>query len=89
MKENIISQQYLIYIVIAIIMGSIARILTRFNKYPSYPNGYLLNLVTGVVAPGLGAVALPALLAKNYFTITFLTLGIQHFRDVRKIERKA
>jgi|GEM_PF-3647505 len=28
MKEDIISQQYLIYIVIAIIMGSIARILT-------------------------------------------------------------
>lgn len=92
MKEDTISQQYLIYIVTAIIMGSLARILTiiqDYRQYPSYPNGYLINLVTGVVAAGLGAVAYPALLSKNYSAITFLTLGIQHFRDVRKIEKES
>ncbi|HBD63436.1 MAG TPA: YIEGIA protein [Clostridiales bacterium] len=91
MKE-MISQQYLIYIVTAMVMGSTARILTiiqDYRQYPSYPNGYLLNLVTGVVAAGLGAVALPALLAQNYSAITFLTLAIQHFRDVRKIEKES
>jgi hypothetical protein len=92
MKDEILSQQYLIYIVTAIIMGSAARILTiiqDYRQYPSYPNGYLLNLVTGIVAAGLGAVAFPALLAKNYSAITFLTIAIQHFRDVRKIEKES
>lgn len=92
MKEDIISQQYLIYIVTAIITGSLARILTiiqDYRQYPSYPNGYLINLVTGVVAAGLGAVAFPALLSKNYSAITFLAMGIQHFRDVRKLEKES
>lgn len=91
MKETI-SQQYLIYIITAIIMGSLARILTivqDYRQYPSYPNGYLLNLVTGVAAAGLGAVAFPALLSANYSAITFLTLAIQHFRDVRKMEKES
>lgn len=90
MKEEIISQQYLIFIGTAIVMGSLARILTiiqDYRQYPSYPNGYLLNLVSGIVAAGLGAVAVPSFLSKNYSAITFLTLGIQHFRDIRKIEK--
>lgn len=92
MKEEFISQQYLIYIVTAIIMGSLARILTivqDYRQYPSYPNGYLINLVTGVVAAGLGAVAFPALLSKNYSAVTFLAMGVQHFRDVRKLEKES
>ncbi len=92
MKEEIISQQELIFIGTAIVMGSLARILTiiqDYRQYPSYPNGYLLNLVSGIVAAGLGAVVVPAFLSKNYSAITFLTLGIQHFRDIRKIENES
>lgn len=92
MKEEIISQQYLVYIITAIIMGSLARMLTivqDYRQYPSYPNGYLINVVTGVVAAGLGAVAFPALLSKNFAAITFLSVGIQNFRDVRKIEKES
>ena len=92
MKEEIISQQYLIYIITAIVMGSLARIFTivqDYRQYPSYPNGYLINVVTGVVAAGLGAVAFPALLSKNFAAITFLSVGIQNFRDVRKVEKES
>ena len=41
------------------------------------PNGQLL-----------GAVAVPALLAKNHEAATFLALAATQFRDVRKIERE-
>jgi uncharacterized protein len=82
----------LIVIVTAILIGTFARIITLkedFRQYPSYPNGYLIHLITGFVAASLGAVALPALLSKNFIAVTFLTLAIQQFRDVRKMEKES
>ncbi|GGB49701.1 YIEGIA family protein [Fictibacillus barbaricus] len=79
-------------IVTAILIGTFARIITLkedFRQYPSYPNGYLIHLITGFVAASLGAVALPALLSKNFIAVTFLTLAIQQFRDVRKMEKES
>ncbi|MZK51102.1 YIEGIA family protein [Clostridium beijerinckii] len=92
MREEFISQQYIVLIVTAIIMGSLARILTiiqDYRQYPSYPNGYLINAVTGVIAAALGAVAVPALMTKNFTAITFLSVAIQQFRDVRKVEKES
>ncbi|OEF99220.1 YIEGIA protein [Vulcanibacillus modesticaldus] len=77
-------------IITATIMGTLARIFTLkedIRQYPSYPNGYLIHIVIGFVAAGLGAVAIPALLSKNYIAITFLVLAVQQFRDVRKMEK--
>jgi uncharacterized protein len=79
-------------IITAILIGTFARIITLkedFRQYPSYPNGYLIHLITGFVAASLGAVALPALLSKNFIAVTFLTLAIQQFRDVRKMEKES
>ncbi|MBD1379984.1 YIEGIA domain-containing protein [Metabacillus arenae] len=79
-------------IITAIIIGTFARIVTLkedFRQYPSYPNGYLIHLITGFVAASLGAVALPALMSKNFVAVTFLTLAIQQFRDVRKMEKES
>ncbi|MFC0272543.1 YIEGIA family protein [Metabacillus herbersteinensis] len=79
-------------IITAIIIGTFARIITLkedFRQYPSYPNGYLIHLITGFVAASLGAVAVPALLSKNFIAVTFLTLAIQQFRDVRKMEKES
>ncbi|WP_079508966.1 YIEGIA domain-containing protein [Mesobacillus jeotgali] len=92
MRADIISTEHIIMIVVAISTGTFARILTvkeDFRQYPSYPNGYLTNLVTGFVAAALGAVAIPALMTKNFIAVTFLTLAIQQFRDVRKAERES
>jgi len=92
MKTDIISTEHIIMIIVAISTGTCARILTvkeDFRQYPSYPNGYLTNLVTGFVAAALGAVAIPALMTKNFIAVTFLTLAIQQFRDVRKAERES
>ncbi|WP_235714562.1 YIEGIA family protein [Neobacillus dielmonensis] len=87
-----LSREHTILIVTSIIVGTLARIITikeDFRQYPSYPNGYLIHLVTGFVAASLGAVAIPALMTKNFVAVTFLTLAIQQFRDVRKSERES
>lgn len=79
-------------IITAIIIGTFARFATLkedFRQYPSYPNGYLIHLITGFVAAAIGAVALPALLAKNFIAVTFLAIAIQQFRDVRKMEKES
>lgn len=90
--NDVISTEHIVMIVTAILMGTMARILTikqDYRQYPSYPNGYLIHLITGFVAAALGAVAIPALMTKNFVAVTFLTLAIQQFRDVRKAERES
>ena len=85
-----ISTEHIVLIVTAVIIGTLSRIITikeDYRQYPSYPNGYLIHLVTGFVAAALGAVSIPALMTKNFVAVTFLTLAIQQFRDVRKMER--
>ena len=85
-----LERDQVILILTSLIVGTIARIITikeDFRQYPSYPNGFLIHLVLGFVAAALGAVAIPALMTKNFIAVTFLTLAIQQFRDVRKSER--
>jgi uncharacterized protein len=87
-----LERDQVVLIVTSIIIGTLARIITikeDFRQYPSYPNGYLIHLVLGFVAAALGAVAIPALMTKNFIAVTFLTLAIQQFRDVRKSERES
>lgn len=91
-QDATLSSDALLVIVCSIIIGTLARILTikeDFRQYPSYPNGLLIHLITGFVASSLGAVAIPALLTKNFVAVTFLTLALQQFRDVRKMEKES
>ncbi|KHE72348.1 YIEGIA family protein [Halobacillus sp. BBL2006] len=79
-------------IITAVILGTLARVWLLkedYRQYPSYPNGYLIHLITGFVASALGAVAIPALMTKNFVAVTFLTLALQQFRDVRKMEKES
>jgi len=90
MKAAWISHQHIVMIITAIIVGTLARLFTikeDFRQYPSYPNGYLIHLVTGFISAALGAVAVPALMTKNFVAVTFLSIAIQQFRDVRKAEK--
>lgn len=41
------------------------------------------------MAAALGAVAIPALVTKNFVAVTFLSLALQQFRDVRKTEKES
>ena len=73
-----------------ILMGTIARLVTikvDFRQIPTYPSAYFNNIIFGVIASALGAIAIPALLAKDYTSITFLALAITQFREFRTAER--
>lgn len=79
-------------IAVAVLMGFLARLFILridYRQYPSYPAGYATHLTLGFVASALGAVAFPALLAKDYVAVTFLALAAQQFREVREMERKS
>ena len=92
MTEGLISYEHLILIITAATAGFLARLLTLkedYRQYPTYPSGYLIHLVTGFIAGSLGAVAVPAIITKNFVAVTFLALAIQQFRDVRKIEKNS
>ncbi|HHV56310.1 MAG TPA: hypothetical protein GXX50_00895 [Firmicutes bacterium] len=58
-----------------------------YRQYPSYPHGLIAHLSLGFIAAFLGAVAIPALLAREYTAVTFLALAAQQFRDIRNLER--
>ena len=78
-------------IVTASALGFFARLYmlrTDYRQYPSYPQGYVIHLSLGLIASLLGAVAVPALLMKDYTAATFLALAATQFREVRKIERE-
>jgi uncharacterized protein len=77
-------------IMIGVVFGIISRVSmlqTDYRQYPTYPHGKIIHISLGVIAAALGAVAVPALLEKNYTAVTFLTLAAQQFRDVRNMER--
>ncbi|OAS14126.1 YIEGIA family protein [Paenibacillus oryzisoli] len=86
------AHRYTIGIVIGVIFGIMSRInmlRTDYRQYPTYPHGKIIHVSLGVIAAGLGAVAVPALLEKNYTAVTFLSLAAQQFRDVRNMERQS
>ncbi|MDW7675008.1 MAG: YIEGIA family protein [Bacillota bacterium] len=90
MKGEMISPEHLALIITATFIGTLSRLLSikqDYRQYPSYPNGYLIHSVLGAVASALGAFIIPAIMTKNFIAVTFLTLAIQQFREVRKTER--
>jgi len=89
-KSLSINDIYLI--VTGITMGTAARFITLkidFRQIPSYPSAYFNNLILGIIASALGAIAIPAILAKDFVAVTFLTVAVQQFREVRTAERES
>lgn len=77
-------------VIVGTILGALSRLLflrVDYRQYPSYPQGYTIHMSMAVVAAFLGAVAIPALLEKDYAAASFLSLAATQFRDVRRMER--
>lgn len=88
----IAEQKYMVGVVLGVIFGILSRInmlRTDYRQYPTYPHGKIIHISLGVIAAGLGAVAVPSLLDKNYTAMTFLSVAAQQFRDVRNMERQS
>lgn len=79
----------------AVVAGTLAGALARldtlvvdYRQYPSYPQGYTIHMTLAVIASFLGAVAIPALVVKDFAAASFLALAATQFREVRSIERE-
>jgi hypothetical protein len=73
-----------------VIVGIVSRILmlnTDQEQYPTYPNILISQLILAFVASALGALLVPALVARSYTSITFLSLAAEQFRQVRANRR--
>ena len=90
--EGILETSTILFILTGTLVGFLGRwwmLRGDFRQYPTYPNGYMIHLTTGFIASAMGAVAYPALVAKNFVAVTFLALAIQQFREIRKMERES
>ncbi|MBO9131496.1 YIEGIA domain-containing protein [Bacillus sp. 165] len=90
MKTQILSVPNLHLIIVAVIGGTFARLATLredYRQYPSYPNGYLGQAVLGFISATLGAVSIPALMTNNFTAVTFFTLALTQFQNVRRQEQ--
>ncbi|MCT2537398.1 YIEGIA family protein [Aquibacillus koreensis] len=82
--------EYTYPILFGVIVGTLARLLmlrTDYRQYPTYLHGKVIHLALGFIAAGLGAVAVPAIMEKEFTAITFLTIAASQFREVRNMER--
>jgi hypothetical protein len=78
-------------VVLSILTGTWARIYMLridYRIYPSYPQGYVIHVMLGAIAAFLGAVAVPAIVGKDYQAATFLALAATQFREIRTLERE-
>jgi hypothetical protein len=90
--EKILAAPDIYLILTGVVMGTAARLFNLkvdFRQVPSFPSAYLNTIFLGFVASCLGAIAIPAILSKDFAAITFLTVAIQQFREVRKMEQES
>jgi len=84
-------ENYVSTLVAGLIAGILVRLLTLrsdYRHFPGYPHGYVTHVSLGVIAAALGAIAVPALIEKEYAAVSFLALAAQQFRDIRNMERE-
>lgn len=77
-------------ILLGVFVGTILRMYmlrTDYRQYPTYLHGKIIHIALGFIAAGLGSVAIPAILNKDYTAVTFLTVAASQFREVRNMER--
>ncbi|WP_339227960.1 YIEGIA family protein [Oceanobacillus sp. FSL K6-2867] len=82
--------EYIFPILFGVVTGTLARILllrTDYRQYPTYLHGKIIHLSLGFISASLGALAVPALLEKEFTAVTLLTVAATQFRDVRNMER--
>ncbi|WP_058307569.1 YIEGIA family protein [Gracilibacillus massiliensis] len=82
--------EYTYPILFGVTIGTIARMImlkTDYRQYPTYLHGKIIHLALGFIAAGLGSVAVPAIMEKEFTAVTFLTIAASQFREVRNMER--
>ncbi|MGE5588094.1 MAG: YIEGIA family protein [Clostridia bacterium] len=76
----------------AVAVGTFARLVvlrSDYRQYPSYPHAYVVHLGLGFIAASLGALAVPAIVTRDFMAVSILALAGQQFREVRDMERRS
>ena len=87
-----LSESDIYLIASGIVMGTAARLFmlkVDLRQIPSYPSAYFNSIVLGLIASALGAIAIPAIAARDFAAVTFLTVAVSQFREVRTAERES
>ena len=74
----------------AMIIGTLCRFFVlrvKDKQYPSRPQDYIEQIIVAALASSLGAIALPALIDKEFSALTFLAVGIQQFQSLSQQEQ--
>ena len=74
----------------AMIIGTLCRFFVlrvKDKQYPSRPKDYIEQIIVAALAASLGAIALPALIDKEFSALTFLAVGIQQFQGLSEQEK--
>ena len=82
--------EYTFPILYGVVVGVLTRLYllrTDYRQYPTYLHGRTIHIALGVIAAGLGTIAVPAIMEKEFTAITFLALAASQFREVRNMER--
>ncbi|EMI09683.1 YIEGIA family protein [Anoxybacillus gonensis] len=82
--------EYTYPILFGVTVGVLTRLYllkTDYRQYPTYLHGKIIHIALGFIAAGLGTIAVPAIMEKEFAAITFLALAASQFRDVRNMER--
>lgn len=85
-NDNLFRHSFTLALVIGILCrGLVLRVTDK--QYPSRPQDYLEQIITSGLAASLGAIALPALLDKEFSALTFFAVAIQQFQGLAQQER--
>ncbi|MBO3443286.1 YIEGIA family protein [Clostridium sp. CCUG 7971] len=85
-NDNLFRHAFVVALVIGILCrGFVLRVTDR--QYPSRPQDYLEQIIISGLSASLGAIALPALLDKEFSALTFFAVAIQQFQGLAQQER--
>lgn len=86
MEETLFRHSFVVSLILGILCrGLVLRITDR--QYPKRPQDFLEQIVTSGLAASLGAIALPALIEKEFSALTFFAVAIQQFQGLGEQER--
>ncbi|MEF9992576.1 MAG: YIEGIA domain-containing protein [Romboutsia sp.] len=91
MKESVLDvdlfrRSFIVASIIGILCrGLVLRISDK--QYPSRPQDYLEQIIVSGLSASLGAIALPALMDKEFSALTFFAVAIQQFQGLAQQER--
>lgn len=86
LKEGLFRHSFMVAIVLGVLCRAFVLRVTH-KQYPTRPQDYLEQIIVSGLAASLGAIAIPALIEKEFSALTFFAIAIQQFQGLSQQER--